>query len=468
MQTQRHCIDTDTLSCWCCMAGAHRQLSARGWPGYPAAGKACLLTRKAREVIGPCRQEPPELTRLFVAIPVPIGPLESLLHKFEADIIRVLRNVSHMPECSLGLLFQLATNVCMACAPVLLPAAACHMAVMKCAQCLLCHPATSLQAKVQLLSPGCLLHSEAINSSCKSSPCCRNPVHQQSQHHQDCACLVVLLQAPNCPVHNQSSIITNSTRTRAGVLIECLDDVALPLIRETLLKNPPEFMLSPQGVHCMLCMLYSTLLPALAASTGHSTMQQMLLSNRPDLVLPARGRCCMRQQSATQNCLLQAAAPAAFYTHTVMHHKLLPAGVRPLGPAFGGRFGPDPRAGDRRPLGRGNPREDRSVLFIREVGASAALVGSLYAAGCTIMVDRLQLVQRVPLIDHVIYMLRLSRYPDLETALFSCCSATSHHSVMPACDAVGAYCGQSCSMGSPPSCLHARVDCRVCPVEQSL
>ena len=100
-----------------------------------------------------CRQEPPELTRLFVAIPVPIGPLESLLHKFEADIIRVLRNVSQLTTCSLGLLVQLVTCVCIASATAPLPAAACRMAVVRCAQCLLSHPATSLQAQVQPLSP---------------------------------------------------------------------------------------------------------------------------------------------------------------------------------------------------------------------------------------------------------------------------------------------------------------------------
>ena len=187
---------------------------------------------------------------------------------------------------------------------------------------------------------------------------------------------MVLLQAPNCPVHNQSSIITNSTRTRAGVLIECLDDVALPLIRETLLKNPPEFMLSPQGAHCLLCMLHSMLLAALAAATGHSIMQEMLLKNASDLVLLPQGKRC-EQQQPPMKCLLQAAAAAASCMHAVTHHKLLPPGVRPLGPACGGRFGPDPRAGDRRPLGRGNPREDRSVLFIREVGCIGCTCGLL-------------------------------------------------------------------------------------------
>ena len=125
---------------------------------------------------------------------------------------------------------------------------------------------------------------------------------------------MVLLQAPNCPVHNQSSIITNSTRTRAGVLIECLDDVALPLIRETLLKNPPEFMLSPQGAHCLLCMLHSMLLAALAAATGHSIMQEMLLKNASDLVLLPQGKRC-EQQQPPMKCLLQAAAAAASCMH---------------------------------------------------------------------------------------------------------------------------------------------------------
>ena len=58
-----------------------------------------------------------------MAIPVPIGPLESLLHKFEADIIRVLRNVSQVTKWSLVLLVELATRVCIASATAPLPAA---------------------------------------------------------------------------------------------------------------------------------------------------------------------------------------------------------------------------------------------------------------------------------------------------------------------------------------------------------
>ena len=196
------------------------------------------------------------------------------------------------------------------------------------------------------------------------------------QHHQDRPCPVVLLQAPNCPVHNQSSIITNSTRTRAGVLIECLDDVALPLIRETLLKSPPEFMLSPPGVHCMLCMLcmlHSMLPAALAAATGYLQACRRCCSSIGQTL------CCCHKAGAvcSSNRPLEVPVAAdASHLHTVTHHKLLAAGVRPMGPAFGGRFGPEPRAGDRRPLGRGNPREDRSVLFIREVGAPAPLGGA--------------------------------------------------------------------------------------------
>ena len=128
---------------------------------------------------------------------------------------------------------------------------------------------------------------------------------------------------------------------------------------------------------------------ALACCYRTLSVQEMLLRNRPDLMLLAQGKVLCAAAISHLQCLLQAAAAAASYMHTAAHHKLLPAGVRPMGPASGGRLGPDPRAGDRRPLGRGNPREDRSVLFIREVNASAALLGSSQVASCATMVGSL-------------------------------------------------------------------------------
>ncbi len=286
-----HCLDTDIHV----LLGFEWQEPTGS---CPAAGMACHPTREPPEDMGACRQEPPELTRLFVAIPVPIGPLESLLHKFEADIIRVLRNVSHMTNAAL--VFCSSWPLVSAwhvhqCYCLQQP---CCMAVVKPVPRLLSHLVISLHACQSAATDPQLPCAQSGQEQHKyeqlllrgHSHCCSHVVHRQSQHHQDRPCLVVLLQAPSCPVHNQSSIITNSTRTRAGVLIECLDDVALPLIRETLLKNPPEFMLSPQGAHCMLCMLYSMLLAALAAVTGHSIMREIVLKNGLDLVLLPQGK----------------------------------------------------------------------------------------------------------------------------------------------------------------------------------
>ena len=201
------------------------------------------------------------MTRLFVAIPVPTGPLDSLLHKFEADIIRVLRSVSQ------------------------------------------CVPKVSLQ-QAALLAP-----------------------YQRAQMVEDC-CLC--LQVPNCPVHNSSSIVTNSTRTCAGVLIECLDDVALPIIRDTLLNKPPEFMLSSPGwtaqseMACKVCTI--ACLAAWAFLFDHAT----------DNVSGA-----------------------------AVH--FLSVAVRGLMPAVGNRSGSGLQ-GAMPEMGGGLPREDRRVLFLREVG----------------------------------------------------------------------------------------------------